>query len=81
MWSEKGLGRCSLSLVGDTLVGQCEDGELIMFRADPGGLHDASTFQPTELTHPCWTAPVVVGNLMYVRGKEKLVCFRLPTRN
>ena len=36
---------------------------------------------PRLLKYPCWTAPVLVENLLYVRGPDYLVCFELTLGN
>ena len=33
-----------------------------------------------DIQYPCWAAPIVVGDLLLVRGNRKVLCFKLATK-
>jgi outer membrane protein assembly factor BamB len=91
-WSVPDLTRCSLLYVDGQFVCQCEDGRLILFKADsksfqpvsdvmftrPGPADTLSQFGPPRLLKPpCWAAPILARGLLYVRGDDRLVCLEL----
>ena len=91
-WSEPGLGRASVALVGsragDHLVVLGEFGDLVLVKADPARYEEVSRARPIAaaeppdrggelLAPPCWAAPVVAHGYLYVRGKGRLVCLDL----
>ena len=92
MWSEKGLGRCSLLYVDGHLVCLSEYGELLLLRATPRKFDAISRVVPRRknsdraapglrparlLRPPAWAAPVLSHGLLYVRGGDRLVCLEL----
>jgi outer membrane protein assembly factor BamB len=85
-WSVPGLARTSLLYVDGHFVCLSEFGKLLLFKANPqkfeplsevaeGGLRDEHG-QPL-LEYPCWAAPILSHGLLYVRGKDRLVCLDL----
>ncbi len=90
-WRKRGLTRSSLLLVDNHFVCLGEDGALRLLRvnpkkydevssvelrpAGPDGKPDASA-EPL-LEYPCWAAPIVSNGLLYVRGRNRLVCLEL----
>ncbi|MCE9533138.1 MAG: PQQ-like beta-propeller repeat protein [Planctomycetes bacterium] len=76
MWSEKGLERCSLTRIDGHFLCQAERGDLLLLKINPKKF-DVVARWSTELDYPTWAAPVVSNGLMYVRGKNKLVCVEL----
>jgi outer membrane protein assembly factor BamB len=84
MWSETDLTRTSLLMVDDHFVCLGEDGTLLLLKVNPRKyeevsrleLRDASSGQPV-LRYPCWAAPILSHGLLYVRGRDRLVCFEL----
>lgn len=84
MWSIPGLGRCSLLMVDGHFICQCEKGPLLLLRVNPHKFEEVSQLvvrQPDEgtplLHYPCWAAPILSHGLLYVRGKDRLVCMEL----
>ncbi len=83
-WSERGLGRASVALVGDRLLVIGEFGEVLVVKATPEAytplaeatLTDPATGQPL-LAPPCWAAPVIARGYAYLRGDGRVVCLDL----
>jgi outer membrane protein assembly factor BamB len=95
-WSEPGLGRASVVLVGsrdgDHLVVLGEFGDLVLVKAAPARYSEVSRVRLVDpagkaaaaggelLAPPCWAAPVVAHGYLYVRGQGRLVCLDLLSR-
>jgi outer membrane protein assembly factor BamB len=91
MWKEPGLKRSSLLLVDKHLVCLSEDGTLRLLKVSPKKYEEVSSvvLRPAGkdgkpdpeaaplLDYPCWAAPILAHGLLYVRGKDKLVCLDL----
>jgi len=86
-WSEGGFGRASAVLAAGHLIVLGEYGDLALTRATPQRYDEVSRTRlldrgaagpPVDLlVPPCWAAPVVARGLLYVRGKDRLVCLDL----
>jgi outer membrane protein assembly factor BamB len=82
-WREPGLGRSSLLYVDGRFVCLSEEGTLRVLRATPERYEVLSDITPKNpqgeplLSYPAWTAPVLSHGLLYVRGKDRLVCLEL----
>jgi outer membrane protein assembly factor BamB len=83
-WSEPGLTRSSLLYVEGHLVCLTEFGELILLRANPQKYDEVARLRLEDpqsvrslLLYPCWAAPILSHGLLYVRGKDQLVCLEL----
>ncbi len=84
-WSRAGLQRTSLTYADGHFVCLSEIGRLMLIKVNPDRFELVSEFKPTadqltrgaRLDYPCWAAPVIANGLMYVRGKERLICFCL----
>ena len=93
MWSRHTGRRCSLMYVDNHLVCLDERGKLQLIKANPrhcevvaeadfGERLDtekprAANAPPALLAYPCWAAPILSHGLLYVRGKNRLVCLEL----
>jgi hypothetical protein len=91
MWREANSTRCSLLLVDGHFVCLGEDGWLRLLRVSPKRYEEVSSVllrrtgkdgkpdldSPPLLEYPCWAAPVLSNGLLYVRGKNRLVCLEL----
>jgi outer membrane protein assembly factor BamB len=83
MWSEPGMGRCSLLLVESMLVCLSEDGTLRLIRTSPDRYDELAKWELTAgdgtplLNYPAWAAPVLAQGLLYLQGADQLVCLRL----
>jgi len=82
-WSEPGFSRSSLLYVDDHLVCLGEDGTLRLLRATPARCEVVGELKLRDqrgtalLKYPAWAAPVLSHGLLYVRGKDRLVCLEL----
>lgn len=86
-WSEGGFGRASVVLACGHLIVLGEYGDLALVRATPDRYEEVSRTRildrgaagrPVDLlTPPCWAAPVIARGLLYVRGRDRLVCLDL----
>jgi outer membrane protein assembly factor BamB len=84
IWSEPYLTRASLLYVDGHFVCLGEDGVLRLVEATPQAyrpkgevvLRDESTGEPL-LREPAWAAPILARGLLYVRGRDRVVCLRL----
>jgi outer membrane protein assembly factor BamB len=86
-WSRPDLGRCSLLFVDGFFVCLGEDGVLRLLKTSPDGYQEVaqailrSPSGEPLLEPPAWAAPVLSHGLLYVRGKNRLVCLELiPAR-
>jgi hypothetical protein len=92
MWSEPGLRRASLLYVDNHLVCLSEDGVLRLLKVNPKkydlvsecGLIDPEAKKAglgfgdqRMLKPPAWAAPILSHGLLYVRGRDRLVCLEL----
>jgi len=84
MWAKQGLTRTSLLMIDRHFVCLGEDGMLRLLKVNPQKydlvseveLVDPKTELPL-LVAPCWAAPIVSNGLLYVRGRNRLVCMEL----
>jgi outer membrane protein assembly factor BamB len=95
MWSEPGLTRTSLLLADGHFVCLGEDGAVRLLKVNPKKYEEVSSVELRPvgrdgkpdlqaaplLEYPCWAAPILSHGLLYVRGKDRLVCLELiPAR-
>ncbi len=95
MWSEPGLTRTSLLLADGHFVCLGEDGTLRLLKVNPKKYEEVSSVELRPagregkpdpqaaplLEYPCWAAPILSHGLLYVRGKDRLVCLEvIPAR-
>ncbi len=85
-WSQKGLARCSLLYVDGHFVCLGEYGTLRLLRANPEKFEQVAETvllpqDPGEgerpLQYPAWAAPILSHGLLYVRGRDRLMCLEL----
>jgi outer membrane protein assembly factor BamB len=86
MWSEPDLTRTSLMLADGHFLCLGEDGQLRLLKVNPHKYEEVTRLDPdgeagSLLRYPCWAAPVLSHGLLYLRGKDHLVCLELiPAR-
>jgi outer membrane protein assembly factor BamB len=95
MWSEPGLARSCLLLADGRFVCLSEEGTLRLFKPNPERYEPLATTvlrdekappsqfgfgPPSLLKSPAWAAPILSHGLMYVRGKDRVVCVELIPR-
>lgn len=85
-WRQRDLGRTSLLAVDGHLVILAEEGQLLLAKANPQKFELVTTWEPklgesqwtdkapSPLEYPAWAAPVLSHGLLYVRGKNRMVC-------
>jgi len=82
-WAEPHLTRSSLLYVDGHFVCLSEDGVLRLIRVNPkkyeevGKLVLRGASGEPLLKYPAWAAPLLSHGLLYVRGKDRLVCLEL----
>jgi outer membrane protein assembly factor BamB len=93
MWSvgKRRLARMSLLLVDGYFISQGEYGDVRLIKVNPKKYEEVSAMVPFPpgkdgrpdrdadplLLYPCWAAPVLSDGLLYLRGKEQVVCLEL----
>jgi outer membrane protein assembly factor BamB len=75
VWSQKGFGQGGLILVGNDLLIQGDQGQLVLAQASPAGYKEIARAQP--LAGKCWTMPVLANGRVYTRSTKELVCLDL----
>ncbi|MEO0474920.1 MAG: PQQ-binding-like beta-propeller repeat protein [Planctomycetota bacterium] len=74
-WSQRGLGRGTLILAGETLVVLSDKGEVLTAPATPAAFRPVTKTRVIEGDDTIWTSPTLANNLLYIRGSRgKLVC-------
>ena len=92
-WSQPDLGRSSLLYVDGHFICLSESGRVLLLRANPEKYDVVASCLPKNpdlpadadsrqmLGIPAWTAPVLSHGLLYLRGRDQLVCYELiPTK-
>jgi outer membrane protein assembly factor BamB len=81
-WSAREVGWGTLVLVDGHLLCLDIKGNLYLVRPDPGGFVKVAEF-PKAISgarNPCWTAPVVANGKVYLRYRQRLICYDLRER-
>ncbi len=82
-WSEPGWTLGSLLYVDGHFVHLGEYGELLLLKANPERFEQVAVVRPVDqdgqplLRYPCWAAPILADGRLYVRGRDRVVCFQL----
>ncbi|EMI17805.1 Pyrrolo-quinoline quinone [Rhodopirellula maiorica SM1] len=81
-WTDSRRTRSSATRVGNVMLVLEERGTLQVVKANPEKFELISEWRLDQgdgdvpaIRYPCWSAPIVVGNRMLVRGDERVVCF------
>lgn len=75
VWNQRGLGRGTCILAGETLIVLADTGEVITTPAAPQGFNPIGRSKVIEGDDTIWTSPTLANGLLYVRGSRgKLVC-------
>ena len=87
-WAQRVNERASLLWVNDHFIYLGERGRLMLLKCTPKKMEILSETAPRDengrqfIEYPAWAGPVVANGLLYVRGKDRLVCFSLtPQKN
>ena len=85
-WSQRVDERASLLWVNDHFIYLGEYGRLMLLKCTPEKLEIISQVIPKGengrplLKYPAWAAPVLADGYLYIRGKDRLVCFDLRSK-
>ena len=84
LWSEPNLTRTSLMMVDGHFLGLAEDGTVLLLKVNPRRYEEVARLEVRDpaskaplLEYPCWAAPILSHGLLYVRGKDQLICLEL----
>ncbi len=75
VWKGGRYGFGQQLLVGNRLLVQAEQGELVIVKADPSGHEELARIQ--ALSHMTWNVPALAGRYLLVRNDREVVCYRL----
>ena len=70
-------GRGSCILADGKLIVLGEGGLLGLFKVNPQQAEEISRFQVPRLHYPCWAAPVLSHQRLFLRSEDRLVCLSL----
>ncbi len=76
MWKRGRYGHGQVILVGDLLLVQSEDGEVVLVEASPEELRELGRFR--ALDRKAWNSPALAGSYLLVRNHEEAAVFELP---
>jgi len=73
----KVYGRGSLIAADGKLIVLGEGGLLGLFRLNAERSEELARWQVPQLRHPCWVAPVLSNQRLFLRGEKQLICLNL----
>jgi hypothetical protein len=76
-WVARRTTRCTLLKVDGHVLSLGEGGELRLFKVNPQKYEEVARWESPDLDYPAWAPPVLSRGLLYVRGKDRLVCYEL----
>jgi outer membrane protein assembly factor BamB len=77
MWSVPDLKRTSLLRVDGHFICLSEDGVVRLLKVNPMKYEEVSKMTLSGLRSPCWAAPILAHGLLYLRGRDRLLCLEL----
>jgi hypothetical protein len=75
-WRKRGLYRTSLLLADGHFLCLGEDGTLRLLKVNPKQYEEVARMD-THLNYQCWAAPILSHGLLYVRGRDRVLCLEL----
>jgi outer membrane protein assembly factor BamB len=72
-----GTGSAAVTYADRRLYFRYQDGTMALIDADPKECKVVSTFKIPEGKQPSWSHPVVAGGRLYLRDKDRLLCFNI----
>jgi outer membrane protein assembly factor BamB len=75
-WRESGFGFGQNLLVGDTLLVQAENGEVVLVAADPSECRELARM--SALDGKTWNIPTLAAPYLLVRNDHEAACYLLP---
>jgi outer membrane protein assembly factor BamB len=82
-WPRKrgpGEGSAAVTYADGRLYFRYENGVMALIDANPKECKVVSTFKIPEGKRPSWAHPVVAGGRLYLRDKDRLLCFDLESK-
>ena len=76
-WKSGRYGHGQVLLVGELLLVQAEDGEVVLIDPNPEELVEIARFAAVK--GKTWATPALAGDLLIVRSESEAACYRLPT--
>ena len=80
-WEKEIRNRTSMVYANGHFFTLSENGTLTVFKATPNGYVETGRVDKTNAevlpSYPAWTAPVLSRGLLYIRGKNELLCYDL----
>jgi outer membrane protein assembly factor BamB len=73
-------GRGSFLMADSKLFALGEGGLLGIFRVNPDKLEELGRYQVPDLKYPCWAAPVLSNQRLYLRNEHRLVAYDIRKR-
>lgn len=87
-WMDPRRIRSSVTRVGEHLLVMEERGRLQVLKTNPVEMEEVASWDLSQaegdrpaLRYPCWSAPVVVGNQLIVRGDDRVISLSLAGKN
>lgn len=77
-WAEKGFGQGGNILVGDNILTQGDQGQLVLSKATPEKYVELARAQ--VLSGKCWNNPTVSNGFVYCRSTKEIVCLDLRVK-
>ena len=77
-WEKGGFGPGHVVLTRSGVLALDDDGELVLFEAQPGAYKELARAKVLE--GKCWTTPVVSGGRVFARSTKEAVCLEVTPR-
>jgi outer membrane protein assembly factor BamB len=84
LWPKKrgpGDGSAAVTYADGRLYFRYQDGTMALIAADPKECKVISTFKIPNGKTPSWSHPVIAGGRLYLRDKDRLLCFDVRSRS
>ena len=83
-WTDPRRIRSSVTRAGDSLVVLEERGVVQVIKPNPEKLEIVAEWNLSEpsggrpaINYPCWSAPIVIGNKLILRGTDRVLCLEM----
>jgi outer membrane protein assembly factor BamB len=76
LWKRGRYGHGQFVLVGDLLLIQTEDGDVVLVEATSDGHRELASL--TALTDKTWNPPALAGRMLLVRNSREAAAYELP---
>lgn len=70
-------GSAAITYVNGQILFRYQNGTIALVKATPAGFEMNGAFVPEYQEDKTWSHPVVVGNRLYLREQDKLMCYQL----